>query len=363
MTDNNLSISIDAAKTIGLSEAALLETIQKVIKTTGVHELSLEQMLEETPFWSLSELKQILQNLRKKGLIENLTDKNKFVLVSAKKKDISTTELHNVLENRKEFLLEKKWLPDNALIDQTNEYGIPKEFVLSQIEEFVFLHREKKELAHSWGIKFLKYVIKKWRNQEISDFKKSKKKPIDQAWFPSEEAMEILTKSGIETSFINEEIPEFILYWNERGDKTDTWNSKFIAHVRRQWAKVQHLINSSEVPLPISADWKPSEDFFDVLSLTEIDKKFAISVIGDFILYWKENGQAHNSWNSKFLQHVKFQWNRERKFTNSEPPEKVSQRISDTWESKPKKNIAEKKSLTKEEIQEKLKSLRKKHQM
>jgi len=363
MTDNNLSISIDAAKSIGLSEAALLETVQKVIKSTGVHELSLEQVLEETPFWSLSELKQILQNLRKKGLIENLTDKNKFILVSAKKKDISTTELHNVLENRKEFLLEKKWLPDDALIDQTNEYGIPKEFVLSQIEEFVFLHREKKELAHSWGIKFLKYVIKKWRNQEISDFKKSKKKPIDQAWFPSEEAMEILTKSGIETSFINEEIPEFILYWNERGDKTDTWNSKFIAHVRRQWAKVQHLINSSEVPLPISADWKPSEDFFDVLSLTEIDKKFAISVIGDFILYWKENGQAHNSWNSKFLQHVKFQWNRERKFTNSEPPEKVSQRISDTWESKPKKNIAEKKSLTKEEIQEKLKSLRKKHQM
>ena len=89
----------------------------------------------------MSELKQILQNLSKKGLIKNLTDNNKFVLVSAQKKEISTNESHNTFEEREEFLLEKKWLPDDALIDQTNEYGIPKKFVLSQIEEFVFLHR------------------------------------------------------------------------------------------------------------------------------------------------------------------------------------------------------------------------------
>ena len=100
MTDNNLSISIDAAKTIGLSEAALLETIQKVIKTTGVHELSLEQMLEETPFWSLSELKQILQNLSKKGLIKSLADNNKFLLVSAKKK--TSQLLNHIIPSRKE---------------------------------------------------------------------------------------------------------------------------------------------------------------------------------------------------------------------------------------------------------------------
>ena len=42
-------------------------------------------------------------------------------------------------------------------------------------------------------------------------------------------------KGGINTNFIEDAIPEFVLYWKERGDKSNTWDSKFVQHVKRQW--------------------------------------------------------------------------------------------------------------------------------
>ena len=67
-----------------------------------------------------------------------------------------------------------------------------------------------------------------------------------------------------------------------------------------------------DVPFKIDTDWLPNEDFYDVLTLTNIPKEFADSTLSEFILYWKETGQSHNSWNSKFLQHVKFQWQKQK---------------------------------------------------
>ena len=257
--------------------------------------------------------------------------------------------------------MEKNWEPDAALIDQASEYGISKSFVLSQLDDFIHLHREKSDTSYSWGVKFLRFVIKKWRSQEISDFKKLKRKPIDQSWQPDEEAIEILTKAGISKEFIKNEIPEFILYWNEKGDVSDTWNSKFIGQVRRQWAKTQHLIDNSELPEPISPDWKPNQDFYEVLALTEIDKTFADSVLNEFILYWKETGQAHNSWNSKFFQHVKYQWQRQQGFNQSQPLNDVNQRIQSSWDLKPEEKTEDIELIPKKKIKSKLEELKKKH--
>ena len=213
----------------------------------------------------------------------------------------------------------------------------------------------------SWGIDFLRFVIKKWRKQEISDFKKLKRKSIDQSWQPDKEAIEILSKAGVNEEFIKEEIPEFILYWSEKGEESDTWNSKFIAQVRRQWAKTQHLIDNSELPEPISPNWKPSQDFYEVLALTEIDKAFANSVLSEFILYWRETGQAHNSWNSKFFQHVKYIWEKKLKY----PGKDIDKQIEANWGTKDQKefstDIPDK--VSKKRIKSKLKQLKDKHQI
>ena len=361
MADNFLSFSKDAAKTLGLSEAVVLETIKTKIQLQNNLFIELDSVLEETIFWDEKKTITLISKLQLRGLISFDKDKKRISLVSSEKKLKDTNVDTKSFGERTESFMEKNWEPDAALIDQASEYGISKSFVLSQLDDFIHLHREKSDTSYSWGVKFLRFVIKKWRSQEISDFKQLKRKPMDQSWQPDEEAIEILTKAGISKEFIKNEIPEFILYWSEKGDVSDTWNSKFIGQVRRQWAKTQHLIDNSELPEPISPDWKPNQDFYEVLALTEIDKTFADSVLNEFILYWKETGQAHNSWNSKLFQHVKYQWQRQQGFNQSQPLNDVDQRIQSSWDLKPEEKTGDIELISKKKIKSKLEELKKKH--
>lgn len=361
MTDNFLSFSKDAAKTLGLSEAVVLETIRTKIQSQNNQFIELDSILKETIFWDEKKTITLISKLQLRGLVNFDKDKKRISLVLSKKKIKDTNVDKKGFGERTESFMEKNWEPDAALIDQASEYGISKSFVLSQLDDFIHLHREKSDTSYSWGVKFLRFVIKKWRSQEISDIKQLKRKPIDQSWQPDEEAIEILTKAGINKEFIKNEIPEFILYWSEKGDVSDTWNSKFIGQVRRQWAKTQHLIDNSELPEPISPDWKPNQDFYEVLALTEIDKTFADSVLNEFILYWKETGQAHNSWNSKFFQHVKYQWQRQQGFNQSQPLNDVDRRIQSSWDLKTEEKTEEIELISKKKVKSKLEELKKKH--
>ena len=361
MTDNFLSFSKDAAKTLGLSEAVVLETIRTKIQSQNNQFIELDSILKETIFWDEKKTITLISKLQLRGLVNFDKDKKRISLILSKKKIKDTNVDKKGFGERTESFMEKNWEPDAALIDQASEYGISKSFVLSQLDDFIHLHREKSDTSYSWGVKFLRFVIKKWRSQEISDIKQLKRKPIDQSWQPDEEAIEILTKAGISKEFIKNEIPEFILYWSEKGDVSDTWNSKFIGQVRRQWAKTQHLIDNSELPEPISSDWKPNQDFYEVLALTEIDKTFADSVLNEFILYWKETGQAHNSWNSKFFQHVKYQWQRQQGFNQSQPLNDVDRRIQSSWELKTEEEPENIELSSKKEIKSKLEELKRKY--
>ena len=361
MTDNFLSFSKDAAKTLGLSEAVVLETIRTKIQSQNNQFIELDSILKETIFWDEKKTITLISKLQLRGLVNFDKDKKRISLILSKKKIKDTNVDKEGFGERTESFMEKNWEPDAALIDQASEYGISKSFVLSQLDDFIHLHREKSDTSYSWGVKFLRFVIKKWRSQEISDIKQLKRKPIDQSWQPDEEAIEILTKAGISKEFIKNEIPEFILYWSEKGDVSDTWNSKFIGQVRRQWAKTQHLIDNSELPEPISSDWKPNQDFYEVLALTEIDKTFADSVLNEFILYWKETGQAHNSWNSKFFQHVKYQWQRQQGFNQSQPLNDVDRRIKSSWDLKTEEKTEEIELISKKKVKSKLEELKKKH--
>tara|TARA_Y100000590_G_scaffold57290_3_gene60206 strand:- start:21766 stop:22857 length:1092 start_codon:yes stop_codon:yes gene_type:complete len=361
MTDNFLKFSKEAAKTLGVSEAVMLETIKNSLKTNNKESIDLAYLLKETTFWKEKKVLNLISRLQLRGLVIHDKSNKSVSLVSSISRVKESEKNHQTFTERKESLIQKSWKPDATMIDQASEYGISKSFVLSQVDDFIHLHREKSDTSYSWGIKFLRFVIKNWRAQEISDFKKLKRKPIEQAWLPDEEALEILYRTGISKEFIENEIPEFILYWSEKGNESDAWNSKFIAQVRRQWAKTQHLVNNSELPEPIPTDWKPSQDFYHVLSLTDIDRSFADSVLGEFILYWKETGQAHNSWNSKFIQHVKFQWQKQKGFNQSNSVNDLDQRIESNWELKTKEPAENINLNSKKEIKSKLEELKKKH--
>ena len=317
MSDSRISFSKDVASTIGLSEAVLLE----VLKESGLKGRNLNELQNLLSFWTEKELTEYLKSLLSKGLVlENKTSS----LSSFSVKEIQTVD-------RRESSMENSWRPEKELLDQILEYGIPEEFTYAQVEDFKHLNQEKEEKNKSWGIKFLRFVIKQWRQKEATDNQKRKRQPIETNWKPEDEAREILVRSGVDNDFIDKEVPEFVLYWSEKKEESDIWNSKFIAHIRRQWGRFQNVNEKDDLPFKIDSKWLPNEDFYDVLTLTNIPKEFADSTLSEFILYWKETGQSHNSWNSKFLQHVKFQWQKQKQNLSSQGQNLMDKRIESSW--------------------------------
>ena len=129
------------------------------------------------------------------------------------------------------------------------------------------------------------------------------KRKLDYSWAPSIQAFEVLGMGKISKEFIESKVNEFKMYWLEKNQVRDNWNVLFVDFIRREWVKE----NSENKGLPICIDenWSPSSDAFDILELANVSKNDALKHLKEFILYWKENGTALRSWNSKFVDFVK----------------------------------------------------------
>lgn len=60
---------------------------------------------------------------------------------------------------------------------------------------------------------------------------------IPKDWQPSQPALDILSQTGIDEAFARSCIPEFRLYWTERGEKRPGWDASFVNSVKRSWDK------------------------------------------------------------------------------------------------------------------------------
>ena len=129
------------------------------------------------------------------------------------------------------------------------------------------------------------------------------RRKLESTWNPSIQAYEVLSMGGINRIFIDNKINEFKMYWLEKNQLRDNWNVLFVDFIRREWVKE----NSGNKGLPVCIDdqWTPSSDVFDILELAHVSKVDALKHLKEFILYWKENGTALRSWNSKFVDFVK----------------------------------------------------------
>ena len=129
------------------------------------------------------------------------------------------------------------------------------------------------------------------------------KRKLDYSWTPSIQAYEVLGMGKINKEFIESKVNEFKMYWLEKNQVRDNWNVLFVDFIRREWVKE----NSENKGLPVCIDdnWSPSSDAFDILELANVSKNDALKHLKEFILYWKENGTALRSWNSKFVDFVK----------------------------------------------------------
>ena len=159
---------------------------------------------------------------------------------------------------------------------------------------------------------------------------------LSKDWEPSSEAIEIINMTDITKDFYNAKLKEFKIYWTERGQKRNNWNSTFIDFIRREWAKE---VNSKNImPHTIEENWYPDQDVFDILNLSEISKDSALKYLREFTLYWKDKGTAFTTWNSKFIDHVKRRHMMNDNMGNNEENKKYTEPGKYTKDFKTRKN-------------------------
>lgn len=322
LPEKPLVISPSLAATLGLEEAVLLSVLHDLSLHRAVggwlraDSALLEQFL---PFWLPQDVQRIATSLQAKGVLQlrSAPYLSSGVLEvslggnppAAPAKAAPPRQSSQATRNHA-TLLAPQWQPDNDLLRQLAQYGVPEAFVMQQVPEFVRYWRDRGEAHHAWGNRFLKQTLRVWREQEQHGARLRQSTGMAAGWVPGPDAVEILQRAGVSRTFIDDSVPEFVLYWRERGEHSSTWDSKFLQHVRRQWHIFTAKLANDPTPRPIPADWQPSPDVFDILQMAAIDADFARAQVSEFVLYWLDSKQVHASWNSKFLHHVKYRWAR-----------------------------------------------------
>ena len=337
------------AAALGLEEAVMVQTLKAFVaygEAENQHgfawfEVNADTLLQTLAFWQEADIQRITANLREQGILligaQNFQVGGRFRfalneqtcsaqpaqtapspgLISGKAHPINPPAASlapapvapTAAPAQRAQAISRGWQPENDLLAQLAQYGIPQEFALKQVGEFVTYWTEHNEPRYSWGSRYLKHVLRLWRKQETRSARQSKEVAMCESWQPTMDALDILTVSaGINRNFVEDAIPEFILYWQERGTNSSTWNSRFIQHIKRQWASYTHTLQMDTTPRPITQDWQPDENVFEILQMGNIDRHFAQNLIPEFIIYWRDSGHLVSSWNTKFLQHTKKQW-------------------------------------------------------
>ena len=314
--DIQVQFSSTLAASIGLNEAILLTLLSQAasLQSQPWARFNNQVLREHLPFWKDATIRQTLQNLQAQGLINiqgALFPDSQELFFNFHAPTPSTTPIaHQQPE---------AWQPASETLQRLQQHGIESSFALAHLDAFVLQIKEQRSPQSDLNARFFRYVKSQWvlaqnrgsHERERTNFQPSNHKeptPIASQWSPSQDAVEILARDGIDPQFINDAVAEFILYWRERGQAHNTWNSKFVQHVRMQWQRFIASEEHAAKPMPISPDWQPSADCFDIITLAYIEREFAEQLVPEFVLFWHESKQIHTSWNSRFLQYVKQRW-------------------------------------------------------
>jgi len=327
-----LIISPTLAATIGLEEAVLLHVLSELMAHRSSQtrqglkwtELDQQTLLDALPFWAWIDVKRVQKNLLDLGLIlvDAQTGRQDSWLFAINQRSAESavpvppprppaaSNPQLARNNGRASYISDDWQPDGEWLAMCRQHGVPDDFSLSLVPGFVMYWRDRAQSRFSWGNAFYKHVLREWRNQQTRRNSAALDSPMGADWQPSDEAVAILRRTGVSQAFIDDAVPEFVLYWRERGAQEGAWNTRFVEHIRRQWARFQVLGTQDGLPRPIPENWQPDPGVFEILRLAEIDEGFARARVPEFVLYWRDLGQAHASWNTRFLQYVKFAWAR-----------------------------------------------------
>ncbi|MDA9636601.1 DnaT-like ssDNA-binding domain-containing protein [SAR86 cluster bacterium] len=290
----DINFSSEIADSIGLEEAIIYSILEKI----SSNQLTLSELDQKLSFLNIQRKFDAISKLEKLGLVI---------------KDDLSLSLKNKLKVKNDIPIVKNPTFDfsEETINQAKSFGMSNQFIREKIIYFKSFPSNEVDSEYNSNYKLLKFLIKEWRKYEKEEVVESKKTLIKKDWEPSVDGLSILESASIEIDFVVKSIPEFILYWQEKKMKSDTWNSLFINHVRRQWARYKNIIEDNVSPKKMAADWYPHANCFDVLKLARIEEEFAKNQLPEFKIYWIDSNQVMMSWNSKFIQHVKYKWFKE----------------------------------------------------
>ncbi|MDC3060072.1 DnaT-like ssDNA-binding domain-containing protein [SAR86 cluster bacterium] len=303
MSEKKYSFSKEIAESLGIIEAIILDFFQNNPKN-----FSLDTLKNEFRFLDVSQIENSYKKLNNLGL---------FKIIPTKDNSSEPDETMN-------------FYPSEDLVKQACNLGIEEDFLGDQLPSFNLFWKGKDLKPHLKESKFLQYALKNWREKEKIEYQESKKVLMDSNWQPSEDAISILKGLDINDSFIESLLPEFILFWKEKRIKSNSWNSTFLNHVKKQWAKKNFKLDSGKENHPMSKNWTPSEDCMKVLEVTNIPVDFIESKLPEFRLYWIDAGEISTNWNNKFINFVKNSWEKDSKKSSN-----ILERLANTeWAKK-----------------------------
>lgn len=217
---------------------------------------------------------------------------------------------HHVAKTSMAVGIPDNWQPSNDLQQQIVQEGIPDVFVQKSLARFSMYHKNSGAVNTNWDMPFFSWLKEDWEKQDTPFIDKKKSAPIAHNWTPDQHTLSYLsTSQGIELSFIEECVPEFVHKWVEKQAIYSEWGTLFAEHIIQQWRFVQAGVTRNPTPQLITPSWKPSGDCLEILSVhSSIDHTFIQQQIPEFILYWANRAQPMHSWDNIFLRHVKHQW-------------------------------------------------------
>ena len=224
---NHQVFSKDIAESIGLEEAIIFETI----KSQEIKRISIKELIKFLSYIPETKIIRCLQKLKKLNLVELNNDFASLKIIKTRPVKTKSTR-----DNSSSFLRE--------ITFQAKQLGVKKKTIQSNLENL------KKQLSSSKQKniirdRILKFLVAEQKKVNKLNYLPNLKKPIEKTWLPNMDAVSILKSAEVSEEFITNSIPEFILFWREKNFKSDSWNTLFVNHVRKEWAKFTNKINLS----------------------------------------------------------------------------------------------------------------------
>ncbi len=151
--------------------------------------------------------------------------------------------------------MHKEWQPSiDAWEFMVSHAGINKEFIEDAIPEFIFYWMDRSEKQNNWNRKFYDHVRLQWSRYNSALEHSTDPKPIPDTWQPSNEVYDVLKMANIDAQFAQQQLPEFVIYWRDSNQIHTSWNTRFLQHVKRQWAKRNAMPEGSHSQQPSSTN-------------------------------------------------------------------------------------------------------------